>query len=130
MNGRRVLVTGITGQDGGYMAAQLLAEGCEVHGLVHHLDPTVDAFTPVYSPSYKTATVTLGYTFRLKERRHLSVQLRVANVLDDDTPIYTSPTVQRPPGGDYVHTAARVATPFNFRYQTPRSYSLTTTFTF
>jgi GDPmannose 4,6-dehydratase len=31
---RTALVTGITGQDGGYLAEQLLAEGTEVHGLV------------------------------------------------------------------------------------------------
>ena len=30
----RALVTGITGQDGGYLAERLLAEGREVHGLV------------------------------------------------------------------------------------------------
>ncbi|MDP9181366.1 MAG: GDP-mannose 4,6-dehydratase [Actinomycetota bacterium] len=35
----RVLVTGITGQDGGYLAEQLVAEGCTVHGLVHAGDP-------------------------------------------------------------------------------------------
>jgi GDPmannose 4,6-dehydratase len=33
--GRRALVTGITGQDGGYLAEQLLADGYQVHGLVH-----------------------------------------------------------------------------------------------
>lgn len=32
---RTALVTGITGQDGGYLAEQLLAEGCAVHGMVH-----------------------------------------------------------------------------------------------
>jgi hypothetical protein len=93
-------------------------------------DPTVDAFTPVYSPAYQTVTMTLGYTIRLKERRRLGLQLRVANLLDDDTPIYTSPTVQRVPGGDYVHTAARVATPFNFRYQTPRSFTFSATLSY
>ena len=31
---RTALITGITGQDGGYLAEQLLAEGTEVHGLV------------------------------------------------------------------------------------------------
>ena len=36
-----VLITGITGQDGGYLAERLLAEGCEVHGLVHDGDPHV-----------------------------------------------------------------------------------------
>jgi GDPmannose 4,6-dehydratase len=37
----RALVTGITGQDGGYLAERLVAEGCEVHGLVHAADPAV-----------------------------------------------------------------------------------------
>ncbi len=32
--GRRALVTGVTGQDGPYLSALLLAEGYEVHGLV------------------------------------------------------------------------------------------------
>ena len=38
----RALVTGVTGQDGGYLAEQLLAEGVEVHGLVAEGDPLVD----------------------------------------------------------------------------------------
>jgi GDPmannose 4,6-dehydratase len=38
----RVLVTGVTGQDGGYLAERLVAEGCEVHGLVHAGDPQAD----------------------------------------------------------------------------------------
>ena len=29
------LITGITGQDGGYLAELLVAKGYEVHGLVH-----------------------------------------------------------------------------------------------
>ena len=41
---RRVLVTGITGQDGSYLAEQLVAEGCEVHGLVHDTDPASASF--------------------------------------------------------------------------------------
>jgi GDPmannose 4,6-dehydratase len=32
--GKKVLVTGTTGQDGSYLADLLLAEGYEVHGLV------------------------------------------------------------------------------------------------
>ena len=35
------LITGITGQDGGYLAERLLGEGCVVHGLVHDGDPHV-----------------------------------------------------------------------------------------
>ena len=30
----RALITGVTGQDGSYLAEQLLGEGCEVAGLV------------------------------------------------------------------------------------------------
>ncbi|MGB8650606.1 MAG: GDP-mannose 4,6-dehydratase [Mycobacteriales bacterium] len=36
------LITGITGQDGGYLAERLLAEGCAVHGLVHDGDPHLE----------------------------------------------------------------------------------------
>ena len=32
-------ITGITGQDGGYLADALVAQGWDVHGLVHHADP-------------------------------------------------------------------------------------------
>jgi GDPmannose 4,6-dehydratase len=37
MSVRRALITGITGQDGSYLAELLLAEGYEVHGLVRRL---------------------------------------------------------------------------------------------
>jgi GDPmannose 4,6-dehydratase len=40
---KKVLITGITGQDGSYLAEQLLDLGCEVHGLVRRValeDPT------------------------------------------------------------------------------------------
>ena len=33
------LITGITGQDGGYLVERLLAEHCVVHGLIHDGDP-------------------------------------------------------------------------------------------
>lgn len=39
----RVLVTGVTGQDGGYLVEQLLAEGSEVHGLVHYGDTAAES---------------------------------------------------------------------------------------
>lgn len=44
----RALITGITGQDGGYLTERLVGEGCEVHGLVHHLDGSVAAFAERY----------------------------------------------------------------------------------
>lgn len=43
MTARSVLVTGVTGQDGGYLAERLVAEGCAVHGLVHAGDGQVEA---------------------------------------------------------------------------------------
>jgi GDPmannose 4,6-dehydratase len=38
----RAFVTGISGQDGGYLAERLLAEGVEVHALAHALEPLPD----------------------------------------------------------------------------------------
>lgn len=40
---KKALITGITGQDGGYLSALLLSQGYEVHGIVRHValeDPT------------------------------------------------------------------------------------------
>jgi len=90
-------------------------------------DPNADAFTPVYSDPYTTATATMSHTFRLQNRRSIAMQLRVANLFDNSTPVYTGATSTRAPGGDYTKTAARVSTPVNFRYQTPRSFTLSAT---
>lgn len=38
---KRVLITGITGQDGAYLAELLLEKGCEVHGIVRRQSSTV-----------------------------------------------------------------------------------------
>lgn len=43
-----VLITGVTGQDGGYLVEQLLAEGSEVHGLVHYGDSAMAAIAVAY----------------------------------------------------------------------------------
>ena len=40
----RIFITGITGQDGGYLAEQMLAQGAEVHGLVHAEDEAAAGF--------------------------------------------------------------------------------------
>src|SRR5664280_3458144 len=37
MSARRALITGITGQDGSYLAELLLAKGYEVHGIVRRV---------------------------------------------------------------------------------------------
>ena len=39
----RAFVTGITGQDGSYLAEQLTAEGVDVHGMVREGDPDIEA---------------------------------------------------------------------------------------
>jgi GDPmannose 4,6-dehydratase len=42
MSARRALITGITGQDGSYLAQHLLAQGYEVHGLFRAGEPNGD----------------------------------------------------------------------------------------
>ena len=42
MGARRALITGITGQDGSYLAEYLLAQGYEVHGLFRAGEPNSD----------------------------------------------------------------------------------------
>ncbi len=44
--GRRALVTGVTGQDGPYLSALLLAEGYEVHGVIVPGEEVPDAVPP------------------------------------------------------------------------------------
>ncbi|MBC7366348.1 MAG: TonB-dependent receptor [Undibacterium sp.] len=91
-------------------------------------DPAVDAYTPVYLKGYTLFTATLSYRYKLAQRRELNFQFRVSNLLNEDTPIYYD-TVQRPAGGDLTNPT-RVATPNNFAYQTPRSFTFTTTLSF
>ena len=49
---KRALITGITGQDGSYLAELLLGEGYEVIGLVRR---TLDASTSSASATSRTA---------------------------------------------------------------------------
>ena len=85
-------------------------------------DPSVDAFTPVYRPSYFTATLMFGYSRKILNHP-VRFDLRVENLLDEDEPLYYN-TVMRPPGGN-LSTPARVSTPNLFYYTTPRNYMLT-----
>ncbi len=55
----RALVSGVTGQDGSYLAERLVAEGWEVHGLVRSTDETVVAGVRVHH-----GDVTAPGTFR------------------------------------------------------------------
>ncbi|MDQ8201204.1 TonB-dependent receptor [Pelagicoccus enzymogenes] len=93
-------------------------------------DPDVDEYTPAYSAPYWLTTMTLGYKMKLKEDRDLRFQLRVSNLFDEDQPIAGTRIHLLPPDGDFLNTAARVSTGTRFRWQTPRSYTLTTTYSF
>lgn len=90
-------------------------------------DPSVDAFTPVYRPSYYTATAMFGYSRRVRNYP-VRFDLRIENLLGEDMPLYYN-TVQRPPGGDLANPA-RVATPNLFSYITPRNYMFTVSVSF
>lgn len=50
---KRALITVITGQDGSYLAELLLAEGYEVHGIIHRASTfntgRIDYFTKVHT---------------------------------------------------------------------------------
>lgn len=87
-------------------------------------DPSVDAFTPVYRPSYYTTTLMFGYKRKLFNHP-VRFDLRVENALDEDKVLYYN-TVMRAPGGDLANPA-RVATPNLFSYITPRNFMLTMT---
>ncbi len=85
-------------------------------------DPTVDAFTPIYSASYTVATATIGYSWRAMKKYPITLTLRIENLLDEHEPHYFN-TIARPPGGD-VTNPSRISTPRDFWYQMPRNYSL------
>jgi GDPmannose 4,6-dehydratase len=59
-------VTGITGQDGSYLAEKLIAQGVEVHGLVHGGDGQAPAFRDRY-PTVRLHDGDLGDAIRLTE---------------------------------------------------------------
>jgi len=93
-------------------------------------DPSVDAYTPVYSPSsYHVVVATLGYSLRLAKRRELRFDLRVNNVLNDQGPVYSVSTALRPKGGDLT-TPARETVANVYAYKQPVSFNLTTTLRF
>jgi GDPmannose 4,6-dehydratase len=47
---KKALITGITGQDGSYLAELLLGKGYEVHGLIRRSSTfNTERFDPIYS---------------------------------------------------------------------------------
>ena len=52
---KRALITGITGQDGSYLAEHLLAEGYEVHGLIRRASTfNTDRIDHLYQDPHET----------------------------------------------------------------------------
>lgn len=93
-------------------------------------DPSVDAYSVVYSDPYYIGNASISYSFKWREIP-VQLHLNIDNLFDDDEVIYSASQLQqRPPGGDYFATAARVATPTLFRYYKPRSFRFTATFRF
>ena len=68
----RALITGITGQDGGYLAERLLQDGYQVHGLVHNGDSSVNVLR-TRSPSI------ILHQGDLRDADSLSVAITEAN---------------------------------------------------
>ena len=91
-------------------------------------NPSVDATTPVYRDPYSLWTGVIGYSFRIKSRIRVKLDLRVSNLFDEDMLLYYS-TTQRPPDGNIL-SPVRVATPNQFSFIVPRNYTLTATFGF
>lgn len=91
-------------------------------------DPSVDATTPVYRKPYSLVTAVVGYSFKLREKMTVRLDLRVSNLLGEDMLLYYN-TVLRPPGGD-ITNPSRVATPSQYSFIVPRKFDLTATFSF
>src|SRR4051812_43935475 len=95
---RRALITGITGQDGSYLAELLLAKGYEVHGLIRrsssfttgridHLyrdphDPEARLFLHYSDLSDSSSLLTTIYRLRPDEIYNLGAQSHVAVSFD------------------------------------------------
>jgi len=88
-------------------------------------DPSVDGHTTVWAPAYATYTFTAAYRCRLKDRRELSFNLRINNLLNDRGVLYTG-SVLRVRGGNYT-SPARETIAAGYAYQNPIGCTLTAT---
>jgi GDPmannose 4,6-dehydratase len=104
---KKALITGITGQDGSYLAEFLLAEGYQVHGLIRrsstfstsridHIfvdphEPEAKLFLHYGDLSDSTQLTNLIYTITPDEIYHLGAQSHVR--VSFDTPEYTGDVV-------------------------------------
>lgn len=97
-------------------------------------DPTVDGTTPVMTEAQWMAMASLSYTFKLKQKRSLRLDLNIDNLLNDKDVIYTTSFASQ--GSTYlrprttISSPARITVPGSFSYTIPRSYALTATLNF
>jgi outer membrane receptor protein involved in Fe transport len=93
-------------------------------------DPSVSIYDAVYAPaSWSNAVATIGYTWRLADKREVQFNLKIDNVLDQRDPIWAAGITTRPLNGDYTSPARR-AVPTVFALRAPRNFNLTTTLKF
>src|SRR5664279_843467 len=88
---KRAMITGITGQDGSYLAEFLLAKGYEVHGIIRRASTfNTGRLDPIYEdPHSGRGRLTLHYG----DLSDASALARlVAKVQPEDCLLYTSPS--------------------------------------
>jgi hypothetical protein len=86
-------------------------------------DPSVGVNDLVYAPAYHLVTATMGYTWRLKDRRELQANLVVNNVLNNREVMYLGTNLM-PRGGDYNSPARQTVLGGTFAFKQPISYNL------
>ena len=82
--------------------------------------PVNDPAGYIYTSPKSTTTASTGYTFRLKNRRTLDLQLNIANLLNQTDPVF---------GGTAVYNNS-VALPNYYSLPLPRTFRLTSTLAF
>ena len=79
---KRALITGITGQDGSYLAEQLLEKGYEVHGLIRRSSSfNTERIDPIYKDRHEQDVKLLLHYADLSESSRL---VRLLNDINPD----------------------------------------------
>src|SRR5206468_1191560 len=100
-------------------------------------DPSVDAYTPVYSKPYTTVEASFGYLWKMADKRSVKFSLNVTNLFNRREPIdfldvpggQTTNTVLRPRNGDVTSPAVETV-PAGYFYRTPIGFTLTAAINF
>ena len=74
MNAKRALITGITGQDGSYLAELLLAKGYEVHGIIRRASTfNTERIDPIYQDRHESGARMFLHYGDLTDANHLRI---------------------------------------------------------